>query len=528
VVASMNLSNLVLARGIVRQRELAVRLALGASRWRLVREQLAESTLLALIGGLASWLVLQSLRWVLDIELPVGGRFTLTLQPTLNLAALTTASVALLLSLLVFGLEPALQLTRGRRLRNDLAAGAGSVGAPRAERQRALLRWQVAISAGFFIIATLFIRHTIAEMRHDTGIEMDRLAVAVLSFDTQRWDETRVRRVLGRAMEEAGQERSVEAVAVSTGLPVGVAGQMSIGIGKPDNAADPNRLMPAAAIAASPSLFRAIGVPIVRGRGFDDRDHAGAAAVVVLTERTARKLFGTIDAASRRILVQRQRMRTTQPPITATVIGVARDTDTGHVFGNRGDLVYLPFSQHYDASMTLTARSTGDLALAVRAVRGAIRRADPDLAVEASGTGRAMLAGPYVFLRGAGLGALSLGALTLLLAMVGLFGIQSHMVAQRTREIGVRMSFGATAVNIRRMVLKDGYAPVFQGLAIGVFIGLSGRAIVRSYLDVNVSVVDPWMLLVVPIPLLLAAFCACYLPAHRASRVDPNVALRHL
>jgi ABC-type antimicrobial peptide transport system permease subunit len=133
-----------------------------------------------------------------------------------------------------------------------------------------------------------------------------------------------------------------------------------------------------------------------------------------------------------------------------------------------------------------------------------------------------------VFLRAAGIVAVSLGALTLLLAMVGLYGVQSQVVASRTREIGVRMSLGATAAQVRAMVLKDGYKPVFQGLAIGLFIGLAGRAIVRAYLDVNVDIVDPWMLLVVPVPLLLAAFCACYLPARRASRVDPNVALRHL
>jgi ABC-type antimicrobial peptide transport system permease subunit len=139
-----------------------------------------------------------------------------------------------------------------------------------------------------------------------------------------------------------------------------------------------------------------------------------------------------------------------------------------------------------------------------------------------------MMAPEYMVLRGAGIGSLSLGALTLVLAMLGLFGIQTHMVERRTREIGVRMSLGATAAQVRSMVLKDGYKPVLQGLAIGLFIGVAGRTIVRSYLDVKVDIIDPWMLLVVPVPLLLAAFCACYLPARRASKVDPNVALRHL
>ena len=195
--------------------------------------------------------------------------------------------------------------------------------------------------------------------------------------------------------------------------------------------------------------------------------------------------------------------------------------------GDRRAFVYVPFAQRYEPFLTVAARSTGNAAGATRALREAFRRTDPDLAVEVIGTGREILSGPFVFLRAAGTAALALGVLTLLLAMVGLFGIQSHIVARRTREIGVRMSLGATAAHIRRMVLTDGYRPVLEGLAMGLFIGFAGRAIVRAYLDIEVNVVDPWMA-IVPIPLVLAAFCACYLPARRASAVDPNVALRHL
>ena len=132
---------------------------------------------------------------------------------------------------------------------------------------------------------------------------------------------------------------------------------------------------------------------------------------------------------------------------------------------------------------------------AVRAVRDAVRRADPDLALDVIGPGRTVLAGFFVFLRGVGVTTLALGTLTMLLAMVGLFGIQSHIVAHRTREIGVRMSFGARGSQIQRMVLRDGYRPVLQGLVLGLFGGLAGRVIVRARLDVDVNIVDPWMLL---------------------------------
>ena len=176
----------------------------------------------------------------------------------------------------------------------------------------------------------------------------------------------------------------------------------------------------------------------------------------------------------------------------------------------------------------MSARASGDGELAIAALRESIRRADPDLAIDAIGSGDAILAGRFVIVRAMGRGALYLGALTVALSMIGLFGVQSHVVAHRTREIGVRMSVGATASQIKLMVLKDGYRPVFEGLALGLWGGIAGRIMLRSYMELeNVTIVDPWMLVLTPIPLIAAAFWACYLPAAKAARVDPTVALRY-
>jgi len=525
-VACTNLANLVLARGTARQHEIAVRRALGASRWRLVREQCAESLLLATAGGLAAYVVFQGLCVLMDVEfnlvLPMGGRWILAVRPAPDATALWIATGALLVSLVVFGLEPALQLTRSRDLRGELATGVGVLGAPKTRRQRTLLRWQVAISAGFFIVATMFVKYTIAEARHDPGIDLNRLAVAVLNFRTQLWDEARVRRTVDRVVEAARKDQAIEAVSVSTGMPLGLSA-MRLTISQPDTAtAGKSDRYYATGVAATPSLFQTIGVPILRGRGFDERDHAAAAPVVVLSEFTARRMFGTSDAVGRLVVVQ-------EPfRVTATVIGVARDTDVGYVFGESRPVVYLPLDQRYEPFLAIVARSTGDAAMAVSALRAALRQVDPDLAVEIVGTGRTVLAGASLFRRAAGMTALALGGLTLALAMVGLFGIQSHTVAHRTREIGVRISLGASPGQIKRMVLKDGYRPVVEGLAIGLFIGVIGRAIVRAYTDLEVPIVDLWLFFVVPIPLIVAAFCACYFPARRAAGVDPNVALRQL
>ncbi|HMD35148.1 MAG TPA: ABC transporter permease [Vicinamibacterales bacterium] len=543
VVACTNLSNLVLARGTTRQQELTIRHALGASRWRLVREQCAESLLLAFAGGAASFVVVRGLRALMNVDysvaFPFGGRWTLNLQPPISVGVVVAASASLLLSMIVFGLEPALQLTRESDLRGELASTAA--GTSRARRQQLLLRWQVAIAAAFFIIATMFIKYTVAEARHDSGVDLDGLGVAVVnfnpgatapgtftpgvpafgSFKTQPQDEARVRRTIERVFETVQGDAAVAAAAASVGLPFGVANTPRLTIsltGARDDAS-----YPAVGIAATPGIFRTLGVPILRGRGFDDRDEAGDRPVAVISEFTARQLFGTADAIGRQFVMQPAR----DP--TVTVIGVARNTDVRSILADPQALVYMPLGQRFDSSvLAFTIRSSGRTASAVRALRTALRRADPDLAVDGIGTGRTMLAAIYVFLMVIGMSAFSLGAVTLLLAMAGLFGIQSHIVGQRTKEIGVRMSLGASAAHIKWMVLRDGYRPVVEGLGLGVFGGLAGRAIVRARMEIDMAIVDPWMVIAVPIPLIVAAFCACYFPARRAASVDPNVALKQL
>lgn len=525
VVACTNLANLILARGTSRRQELAVRCALGASRWRLVREQCVESVLLAAMGAVAAFAMFQVLRVLLDAEfnlpLPFGGNFTLAIRPALDGPALAIAASSVVLALLVFGLEPAIQLTRTLDVRSVLAEGAAGMTTARAGRQRMLLRWQVAIAAGFFIVATMFVRHTVAQARHETGVELGGLAVAVLNVRTPGWDENRVRRVVALVMDETRKDPAVTSVAVSTGLPFGLPPAVRLSLSNPE--ATTGETLAATGIAGSPSVFQTLGVPILLGRRFDDRDQAGGTPVVVLSEFTARRIFGTADVVGRQLRVTRIGGRGQM----ATVVGIARDTDVGRIEAGPRAFAYLPFTQHYDPYLAISLRAR-DEAGALRILRESMRRADSDLPVDIAGPAREVLSGFFMLVRAAGTGALALGALTLSLAMVGLFGIQSHIVGGRTREIGLRMSFGATAPQIQRMVLKDGYRPVVEGLVLGLAGGLAGRVVVRSYLDLEVSIVDPWMILVVPIPLIVAAFCACYVPARRAAAVEPTVALRHV
>lgn len=521
VVACTNLANLVLARGTARQGELAIRMAMGASRGRLIWEQCIESLMLAVAGALASYVMFQGVAAMMtsDFTMAPIQAATLSIRPSLNGPAVVVAIVSTLLALLVFGLEPAVQLARTLDIRTALAAGATGI-RPRTRRQRMVIRWQVAIAAGFFIVATMFIRATLNLAAHDSGVELDRVAVATLNFDNGVWDGQRIHRAIDRVVEEGTKDPVIGSVSASTGLPFGVPPAKQVAMAAPDNPEGLD-LPPLLAVGVTPAFFTTMGIPLARGRPFTDGDMARGMTTVILSELTARAFFHSTDVVGHSVAI-----RYGGTTSIAEIVGVARDTDTRRLYSDRRPLVYLPLPSGTVHDITLAARSSGPAARTVAALREAIRKADPDLAVDVIGTGRAILSGPFELLRSLGMGTLYLGGFTLLLSMVGLFGVQSHVVAARTREIGVRMSVGATTRQIKLMVIKDGFRPVVDGLVLGLWGGLAGRVIARAFMDVDVNVIDPWMLLLTPIPLVLAAFSACYWPASRAASVDPTVALR--
>ena len=523
VVACLNLANLMLARGAGRQREFAVRRALGASRWRLVRELCIESSIVAVLGGALGLLLIRTILGFATVDIPLPGG-DLSIEPRLDGASLAAAGTALLLSLLVFGVEPAFQLTRGA-VRGDLTGGDTTVGMPRSGRQRAFIRWQVAISATFLLIAAILAKVVVGELRHDSGVDLDKLSVAVVPF-AREWDAERSRRVLLSAAENLRHDGMIESVAISSGAPFGVTMTPFANLAtdeRPFTTGDKGVVE--FFLSSTPEIFRTLGVRIVRGRAFSDRDDAGAPRVMVLSEKAARDLFGATDPVGRRVL---SRKWGRPPDLPFTVIGVASDTDAQSLTSRKDGVVYVPFAQHYEPRLAVVLARTAQPAAGARLIQNALRQTDADVAVQQAGPASLVLAGPHVIARIAALLATVLGLLTLVLAMVGLYGIQSHLVARRTREVGVRMALGAAARQIQLMVLREGYRPVIEGLVMGLVFGALGRTVIRAYIDARVTPVDPVAFAVVPVPLVIAALVACYAPARRASRVDPNEALRHL
>ena len=524
VVACLNLANLMLARGTVRQREFAIRRALGASRWRLVRELCAESAIVAVLGGIVGLLIVRVTLGISTIDIPLPGG-ELSIEPQLDASALAASATALLLSLVVFGVEPALQLTRGS-VRGDLSGGDATVGVPRSGRQRAFIRWQVAISATFLLVAAILAKVVVAELRHDSGVDLDRLAVAVVPL-ARDWDEARSKRMLFGAAERLRQDGALAAVAISSGVPFGIALTPFANVTGADRPFAPSHNGRFAYfLSATPEIFSTLGVRVVRGRGFDHRDEAGAARVMVISEKTARDLFGTSDAIGRRVLARNWGR---PPDLPFEVIGISADTDAQHLMSRESGVVYAPLAQHFEPrSAMILARTDGDPAVAARHIQNALSQVEPDVAAATAGPASMVLAGAHLVRRLGAILATGLGLLTLVLAMVGLYGIQSHIVVQRTREVGVRMALGAARRQIEMMMLRQGYRPVLEGMLLGLFFGAVVRTLIRAYINARVTPIDPVAFALVPIPLVIAALVACYAPARRAARVDPNVALRHL
>ena len=278
--------------------------------------------------------------------------------------------------MLVFGLEPALQLTR-TSVNTDLAGGTGTVGVPRTGRQRAFIRWQVAISASFFLVAAILAKVVVAEARHDPGVDIARLAIATVHFNLLGWDEARARRVLGTAVDQLRQERSVESVTVSSGVPFGMTLTPFANVTTPDRpfVTGPERYG-GFVVSATPEIFRTLGVPLMRGRGFTDRDDAVAPAVTVVSESTARALFGTSEAIGREVMAQ---VWGRPPARTFTIVGIARDTDAQTLMSRDSGMLYVPFAQHYEPNLTVVVRTSGNPSAAARVAQSALRRADPDL-----------------------------------------------------------------------------------------------------------------------------------------------------
>lgn len=523
-VACTNLANLSLARGESRHQELAVRLALGASRGRLIRELAAESVVIGVLGFGVAVLVSMPIMRLAAGEVPMFNGMAAPVDAHFNVSVVLAAASAVALALLICGLWPAIKLSRAD-VKSVIASGGGT-GTKPWRGQRALIRAQMIVSVAFFCTAAVFISALAAQVRYDPGIDLDHLTVARTAFRLQRWDDARSRRAADAIASAPASSFGFQSVALSSSMPFGanvyVYAQLTTD-------GDATREQATLLMASTPGIFNALGIPLVKGRAFDQRDVAGSVPVVVLSETAALRLFGTTDVVGREVQmrggVNSLDEKTVEP---RTVIGVTRDTDTGDLMmgGRRVGVSFVPIAQRYEPLSFVVAR--GETDAGAGSLRALIQSADPDAAVDTAGSGLVMLGGVWLAARIVAAVAFGIGLVTLVLTMIGLSGILAHVVTRRTREIGIRKALGADARSIAWLILKDGGRPVVSGTAIGLALGTLGGFLVRAAMPLSAAPVQPLAIALVLAVVVPATLVACYVPARRASRVEPNLTLKEL
>ena len=519
LIACANIANLLLARAARRSQEMAVRLSLGATRGQLLAQLLTESILLALLGGAASLLVA---RWTLaGIASFLPAEAAGTLQFELRLPMVFFAAALSLGTGLLFGMFPALHSTRPD-LVSALKANAGQPsGARAAARFRtSLVTAQIALSMALLISAGLFLKSLANISRVDLGLRIDDIVTFGISPELNGYDDARARTLFARAEEELATVPGVTAVAASlVPLLAGSSWGSSVAVegfkrdADTDNNARFNEI--------GPGYFRTLGVPLLAGREFTHADDLGAPKVAIVNEAFAKKFNLGRAAVGKRMSTGRDEA------LNIEIVGLVQNAKYSEVREEVPPLFYTPYRQDSTiGAINFYVRTSGPPAQLLRTIPGVIKRLDPALPVEELKTMPQQVRENVSLDRMVSTLSAAFAALATLLAAVGLYGVLAYTVAQRTREIGMRMALGADAGRVRGMVMRQVGRMVLVGGTIGVAAALGlGRA-ARSLLF-ELEGHDPLVFVVSTILLGAVALGAGYIPALRASRVDPMQALRY-
>jgi predicted permease len=518
LIACANLANLLLARASTRRREIGIRLALGAGRATLIRQLLTESVLLSLLGGAAGAL---GAAWTADVlstfrpPLPVP----VVLDLALDLRVLAFAVLVSIATGVFFGLAPALAATRTdvvSALKDD---GAGTGTGPQRSRLRsALVVGQVSVALLLLVGSGLFVRSLRNAHRIDPGFEPGGLAMASVDLVLGGYKEDAGRTFYTRAVAEVRALPGVTAATFVKDAPLGLGGgRRRFWIeGYTPRA---NEDMEIALTSVGPGYFETMRIPLRRGRTFTAADGPGHPLAAIVNESFERRYLGGQEAVGRRL-----RLRGPDAPVTE-IVGVVRDGKYRTLGEDARPFVYLPLLQDYDAEATLVARTDGSPAAVAALLQRRLVEIDPRVPVFDVKTMDEHLRFTLLPARLAASVLGLFGLVALLLAGLGLYGVMSYLVSQRSREMGIRIALGARPEDVVRLVVGQGLRLTLLGMIVGI-LGALGLTRLVAGLLYGISPTDPWTFAAVACVLAAVALVACLLPARRAAAVDPTVALR--
>ena len=522
LVACFNVANVLLVRATVRQREMAIRAAMGAGRSRLVRQYLTESLLLAFLGGgagllLASWAsgLLSSIS--LGTSLPVQFDF----RPDGRVYLFAFAAV--LLTGLIVGIVPALRIARTDVSSILHEGGRGSSDGPRRQFARnTLVAAQVAGSLVLLIVAGLFMRSLGKAQNINLGFDPDHVLNLSTDVNGLGYSEARGREFYRDLETRIRALPGVVSEAQAFTVPLGYISE-DVTVSIPGRPVEPGKQPPGVEDnSVTPGYFNTLRIPLLRGRDFTEADGPTAPAVAVISEAMAKKFWPAEDALGKAFFIKGNQAK----PIE--VIGVIQDAKYRDITEDPRPIFYMPLAQSYMSMRTIHVRtSVPPESLAIQ-IEEQISELAPGLAVSEVQDMRHALQGAngfFFYSFGAQLTAV-LGLLGLILAVVGIYSVVSYAAARRTQEIGIRIAMGAAPGDILRMVLRQGLSVVGIGLALGLAISLVGTRVLAGFF-VGIKPSDPLTFSVVVLLLTTIALIACWIPARRATRIDPLVALRY-
>jgi predicted permease len=519
LIACANVSNLMLSRAAMREKEMAIRSALGASRFRLIRLLLSESMLLGLFSGVAGVIItlwatdlLSSVRMATDNPVKFEARPDWRVFLFLLGAALGAGVIA--------GLVPAFRTSRLNLSATLKEGGRDSAsGGGRHRLRNALVVSQVAASLLLLVCAGLFLRSLQAAQRIDLGFRRDNVLMFSADTELQSYDQRRGQRFYRKLLDRLNELPQVRSAGLGTHKSL-VGWVPTTEVFLPDRGEQAKGdSVNVLTNRVSADYFETLNISVLEGRAFTSRDDEEATRVAVVNETMARAYWQGDSAIGRQLRLERG-----GPPVE--IVGVVKNSKYGSIGEEPRPCLYLPFAQNYQSTSILYLHTEGDPAAAAAAARQVVSELDQDMPVYDLKTMNTHLSGiALLFVRvGAALVGV-FGFLGLSLAVVGLYGVVSHSVSQRTREIGIRIALGARAADVLRMLLKQGMILTLVGVAAGLAAAFAVTRLMGGLLY-GVSATDPMTFIAIPLLLTIVATLACWIPARRAAKVEPMVTLR--